>query len=154
MVTVFGINQHFAIKCYANPKKKTSKGLVQFIVKPLRYAQKTKINTQTVSHVKGELTVDHALSTFLTIKYSLVDIKGLKDMHGKAYKLEFEKEDDYEILTDDCVEALINCELGYVLNFYAKDAINSTPHQIVNPATFRPLDGVEFKPWNEAIKKK
>ena len=154
MVTVFPIDQKFAINIFKDPKKRTAKERVQIIVQPLRYKQKTLINSQTVSYDKGETTFDQGLSTFLTLKHSIKEVKGLKDHKGNNFKLEFEKLDDYEVLTDDCAEALINCELGYVLNFYAKDAITSTPHEVRNPATFKALDNVEFKPWNQTTKKK
>lgn len=154
MVTVFPINQFFTINIHEDPKNKTVEGRVQFIVQPLRYKQKVLINTATVSHVKGETFIDQGASTFLTIKHSLKKVTGLKGHDGKEFKLEFETVDDYEILTDECAEALVNCELGFILNFYAKDAITSTPHEIKNPATFKPLAGVEFKPWNEKSKKK
>ncbi len=145
MVTVFPIDQKFSINIYSDPKKK--KGLVQIIVQPLRYKQRNLINAESVSHEKGETYIDQALSTFLTLKHSIKNVVGLKDVKGKPYKLTFEKIDDFEVLTDDCLESLVNCELGYTLNFYAMDAINNTPHKIINPMTKEPVDGVEFKPW-------
>lgn len=145
MVTVYSIDQKFSIDIYSDPKKK--KGLVQIIVQPLRYKQKVIINSQTVTNVKGVTFIDQGLSTFLTLKYSIKKILGLKDPKGKEFKLSFETLDGCEVLEDDCLEALINCELGHVLNFYAVDAITSTPHNIINPATFKILENVEFKPW-------
>ena len=154
MVTVFPIDQKFSIDIYKDPKKKTAKDRVQIVVQPLRYKQKNLINSQCVSSAKGETYIDESLSIFLTLKHSIKEVHGLKDPSGKNFKLEFDACDTYQVLTDDCTEALINCELGYVLSFYAKDAINGTPHQLINPATFRPLTGVEFKPRNKTSKKK
>lgn len=144
MITVFPIDQKFLIKM--------DKG-VAIEVTPLRQKQKNLINSACVSVQKGETFHDVAMSTFLTLKHSVKGISGLVDVEGKDYKLDFEKLDDYEVLTDDCVEALLNCELGYVLSFYSSQAIYSTPHKIINPVTKKPLDGVEFVPDKDSKKK-
>lgn len=142
MVTVYNVDQKFSIDI-----KTDNEEVVRFIVQPLRYRQKAKINSQSVSFDKGETFIDQGLSTFLTLKYSIKDIEGLVDSEGNKFKLEFESEGDDAILTDDCLESLLNSELGFVLNFYAKDAIVSTPHKIKNPVTLKPLDYVEFRPF-------
>lgn len=154
MVTVYPIDQKFVIDIFKDPTKKKAKGEVQIIVQPLRYKQKTLINSQCVSFKEGETFIDQSISIFLVLKHSIKDVKGLNGPSGKPFKLKFEKVEEFEVLTDECVEALINCELGYVLNFYANDAITSTPHSIINPATGKLVVGVKFTPLDKSSKKK
>ena len=152
MITVYPIDQLFTINVYEN--KEEEKGLVQFIVKPLKYRDKNLINSRIVSRKNGDTFLDYSLSAFLTLKHSIKDIKGVVSPDGEEYKLSFEPHEDTEILTDACVEEILNCRVGYAVNFYAVEAINGTPQQLVNPVSGLPLKDIEFLPWNKEESKK
>jgi hypothetical protein len=147
MVTVYPVSQNFVIKI---GKGRAS---VQIVVRPLKQKQRTDISSKSVTHDKGDIYIDNGLQCFLTLKHSIKDIKGIKLPNGKKFELNFESFQNEQVLTDDCVETLLNSELGTTLQFYAKDAINSTPHKIVNPVTRVPIEDVEIKPLDESKKK-
>lgn len=84
-------------------KYKSEDSEIVVTVRPLKQSQKMEINSLQ-KNVAGETIDDHAAQAFLSVKYSIAAIDGLKTYSGDDYKLDF---DDAGFLTDDCIEDLL-----------------------------------------------
>lgn len=83
---------------------KTKDGEVSIIIKPLRYAEKVEINSLQ-KNVAGELIDDYMAQTYLSLKYSICSVYGLKNYDGSDYELEFDEITGQ--ISDDSVEDLV-----------------------------------------------
>lgn len=112
-------------------------GPVTFKLAPLSYSQKAELSSCT-KFQDGKEVIDTLKSTFLAIKFSLKEIKGVEDLDGKPYKLEFEG----GVLKDECVEDILNLEQSSELTIAAFQLMQGIPKEIVSPITGKPLKGV------------
>jgi hypothetical protein len=85
-------------------KYKTQDGDVFVIIKPLKHSQKMEINSLQ-RNIGGELIDDHLGQTYLSLKYSIDNVEGLKNYDGSDYVLEFDQITGE--LSDDSVEDLV-----------------------------------------------
>jgi hypothetical protein len=83
---------------------KTSEGDVSITIKPLKYSEKVEINSLQ-RNVAGELIDDYMAQTYLSLKYSIVNVEGLKKYDGSDYALEFDQVTGE--LSEDSVEDLV-----------------------------------------------
>ena len=116
-------------------------GEVEFDLKPLNYWQKNEI-MDLAEMEGGELKSNTRKATIFAMKSSIRDVRGLEDLHGNPYKVEFNEAGD---LTDECVTDLLNLEMGGKILFACYNMVHGIPTEIVNPTTGKPLDGVTLK---------
>lgn len=114
-------------------------GSVSFILSPLSYLQKQELSDCT-RMVAGEQHFDLVKAQSLYVKYSLKDIKGLKDYNGEDYKLEF----DGDFLTDDCVSEILNLEEREKLTNASWQILNGIK-PLEDPVTGKKLAGVKME---------
>ena len=81
-------------------------GDLTFKLGPLSYFQKSEIQNCT-TEVKGESQIDGEKVAYLSLKYSIKEVKGLKDIKGNDYSLEY---DDNGCLTDDSMSELLQID--------------------------------------------
>lgn len=82
---------------------KTEEGEIKVLIKPLSNAQKIELHSKT-KMVKGEEIADLSKQGLLAIKFSIVEVQGLKHFDDSDFKLEFEN----DVLTDDCADDLLS----------------------------------------------
>lgn len=75
----------------------------------------------------------------LLIKYALKDIKGVKNLDGSDYKLEFEN----NMVSDSCINDLLNMEMHPKLIMICSSFANAIPSQFVDNDG-KPIEGVEL----------
>ena len=64
--------------------------------------------------------------TFLAVKYTVKEIKGVIDSGGEEYQLEFAG----DVLSDDCVNDLLNLEICSEIGIAALNFLNGVPTKI------------------------
>ena len=112
---------------------------VTFIIAPLSYQRKQELASCT-KIVNGEEHFDLLKSQALYIKYSLKDVKGITDVDGKDYELQFEG----DCLTDDCVSEILSLEQREKLNIASWQLLNGL-NDLKDPVTGDKLEGVELE---------
>lgn len=113
---------------------KLKTGDVVFTIAPLNQLQKTEIVACTETKGGSDM-INLTKASALYIKYSVKDMKGVKDFNDKEYELEF---DDSGDLTDDCVSELMTLDEKNVL-------IQSSGAFIHGIGDIEKLEGVEVE---------
>lgn len=124
---------------------------VTFIIRPLKYPEKQIITSVSTSMRSGELHIDGSSIAFYSLKYALVDVKGLIDADGNEWKLKREEGKDYN--TDECIDQLMNTPVNEALIYAGSKLMSGIPKEILDPATGKPLEGCEIIPQKSNVKK-
>ncbi len=116
---------------------------------PLSLDQKTEIQqAMLVGSSKGNIK-ELTRGISLSIKYALKGMEGVVDSDGNPYTLHFEN----EILSDSCVEDLMNLEVTKKLYTVCSTLANGIPAKFVDEDG-KPIEGVELvKPGKPEEKK-
>lgn len=83
----------------------------------------------------GEMVADHFKRTFLAIKYAVKEASGIELVDGSEYKVELSESG---VLTDECVDDLLNLEIGPKLMQACANLINGVTSELNN------IEGVKF----------
>ena len=95
---------------------------VLFKLSPLSFAQKGEIHA--CSQMSGGVEEQDTIKmTFLAVKYTVKEIKGIVDCHDNEYELEFEG----DVLSDACVNDLLNLEICAQIGISALNFLNGIP---------------------------
>lgn len=109
-------------------------------VSPLNQHQKTEIQQHLI---KSQITKDPTSATLgvtLALKYAVKAIDGIEDMDGNKYQLALEN----NILTDECVQDLMNMEMIGPVMMVCSSLSNGVPKKFVNNITGEDLPDVEI----------
>ena len=89
---------------------------IEIILKPFSMSNKMEISSK-VKIVGGEEVPDNTQQALLSLKYSIVDVKGLKDYSDNEYKLTF---DENGFIDDQTVDDLLTVfsEKNLLANIY------------------------------------
>lgn len=115
---------------------------------PLTFAQKGEIHACSVLN-GGVEEKDTIKMTFLAVKYTVKEIKGIIDSSGEEYQLEFEG----DVLSSDCVNDLLNLEIASEVGISALNFLNGVPTQIRDQFQNN-LKGVSLTLPGDDVKKK
>ena len=118
-------------------------GLV-FKISPLNKFQKEKIQTLSLQDKLIQSATE-------AIKCAVKSVDGLKDANGEEYQLEL---DDNKELTEDCVDDLMNLEIGPQLATVCASLLSGIPKEFVDPYTGKKLEGVAWVKSGEKTEKK
>lgn len=140
-----------AIKIF-RPKDrlKLNIGEIEIMVSPLSYGQKVEVQSLGVSQGKNGIKVNDKIDfnklIYLVTKFTLKGIKGVENLDGSPYELEFETEDK-NCLSDSCVEEILNLSISPKMSIALMQLMNGFPEngKIINPE--KPgeyLQGVEI----------
>ena len=121
---------------------------VEFKISPLTFEQKSIISS-CVKTVAGETVYDGSRAAFLGVKYAVKEVKGIT--HGEE---EFELEFDDGVLSDECVNDLLNLELNEKIIITCTNLLCGIPDKIIDTTTGTPLVGVEFNRPTKKVKPK
>lgn len=114
-------------------------GEVVVAISPLSFKQKMEIQAEMIKF-ESEKDVNALMEgSFKALKYAVKGVEGLTGSKGK-YELSFED----GVLADNCVEELMNIEIGQTLTSICIGLINGVPREIINPMTKKPLEGVKI----------
>ena len=92
---------------------------------PLSFAQKGEIHACTKMN-GGVEEQDTIRMTFLAVKYTVKEIEGIIDSYGNKYQLDF----DGDVLSDNCVNDLLNLEICQEVGISALNFLNGIPTKI------------------------
>lgn len=109
-------------------------------VSPLNQHQKTEIQQHLI---KSQITKDPTSATLgvtLALKYAVKAIEGIEDMDGNKYQLALQD----GMLTDDCVQDLLNMELIGPVMMVCSALSNGVPKKFMNSITGKELPDVEI----------
>ena len=109
-------------------------------IAPLSFAAKMEINDILVGAAKDDMGASMKASK-VAIAHALKSIKGIETLDGDAYALEF----DGDILSEDCVDELLNLEHCPKLMTVCTSLIGGVPSEIIDPASGKAMKGVEIK---------
>ena len=123
------------------------KGIL-FNLSPLSFAQKGEIHA--CSQMSGGVEEQDTIKmTFLAVKYTVKEIKGVVDCHDNEYELEFEG----DVLSDACVNDLLNLEICAQIGISALNFLNGIPSKICDQFQ-KEIEGVSLSfPGVEGKKK-
>jgi hypothetical protein len=105
---------------------------------PLSLHQKTEVQVAMMKGAKNTDIREATRGLALAIQYSVKGIDGVVDGDG-PYQLKF----DNEILTEACVDDLMNMELASKLSLVCAGMINGVPNEFTDSKQ-NPLAGVEI----------
>jgi len=106
---------------------KLKMGKVTFFLAPLNNDKKREISSCTTMQA-GEAVFDHGMAQHLYLKYSLKEVKGVKDFHNNDYELEF----DGDYLTEECVSEVFMLPQKEVLMQCAWQVMNGIPSKLLD----------------------
>ena len=109
-------------------------------IAPLSFAAKMEINDILISADKEDMGASMKASK-VAISHAVKSIKGIETLDGDTYALEFEG----EILSEECVDELLNLEHCPKLMMVCTALIGGVPSEIIDPATGKAMKGVEIK---------
>lgn len=104
-------------------------------------SQEQKLDLMTCMSKEGSSQIDNLTKTsFLVMKYTIKDVKGIEYADGSPYKLEM----DDKGLTDACISELMNTEISINLILACQSFIKGVPKEILDPQTNEKLKDVEI----------
>jgi hypothetical protein len=112
-------------------------GEITFHLSPLSWDQKQDI-VSDAKLVEGKPT--NRNSTYKCLKYAVKNIEGVTLADGSPYVVQLEN----NVLSDECVEDLLNLELSNKLIIACYSMVQGVPSKIINPVTGQVLEGVEI----------
>ncbi len=115
-------------------------GDVTISISPLSFNQKTEIQKYMIEAASGKIE-SGMKGAKLAIQYAVKSIDGVEDVDGNKYELEL----DNDILTDECIEELLNSEINNELSLICINLLSGIPKEFIDPATNKPLEGVSIK---------
>ena len=96
MITIYRTSERIPLKI----------GELEFVISPLDFKQRKDVQA-VVTNDEGSIVTDTIKAAELCIKYQIKEVKGLVNMDGSSYKLEF----DNDVLTDNCVNDIMGLEI-------------------------------------------
>ena len=112
---------------------------IEVKVSPLSYIQKAELQSEMISASSGDMKAIMS-AAFKAIKYAVKEVKGIKKRDGEDFVLEF----DGIVLSDYCVNSILNMEQTSKLTSVCAALLDGIPREITDPRTNLPLEGVEF----------
>lgn len=126
------------VKIYRTTDKITIKiDSIVFKVSPLSFEQKSIIQSSLI----GGDTMAIVKAAKDAIKYAVKDISGVQNMDGSAYELEF----DGEVLSDSCVDDLLNIDQHDKLSLVCTTLLNGIPKEFSDPQTGEKIKGITIE---------
>lgn len=115
---------------------------------PLNFEQKSEVQGLMVKASKGD-TQSGLAGARLAVKYSLKKVDGVEDFDGNKYELELED----NVITDDCLQDIINSTMSEKLQITACTILTGIPSKIIDPITKLPLKGVSILKNSKRVQK-
>lgn len=113
---------------------------VTFKVSPLTRKQKIDVIQCTFNKESDSYTNLEEM-IFRLVRYTVKEVTGgLEDVDGKKYELEM----DGDVLSEDCVNDLLNLQIGKEIRLIGQQLAKGIPDMFTDPETGEKLDGVEI----------
>ena len=113
-------------------------GDIIFQISPLTFAQRAEIQADLTKAAKGDLSKATDAS-YKAIKYAVKSVENLTNIDGTPYQVTLEN----KILTDECVNDLLNLEEYMKLSAVTTNLINGVPEKICD-AEGKVIEGIEL----------
>ena len=118
---------------------------VEFKISPLTFEHRSAIQGILSEAAKNNDMAKMAEASFFAIKYAVKEIKGIESWDGSPFELEIKD----KVLTDECVNDLLNLEIFPELAKVSSALINGVPSQILDEAG-QPVKGIVLQYANGA----
>lgn len=102
-------------------------GDVEFKISPLSFIQRQEIQAKIIEAENG-VPMGLMEAARLAVKYAVKDLTGVTDSEGAEYTLEFEN----GVLTDNCVDDLLNSDDSQRLQLLCTTLIQGVPKKLVD----------------------
>lgn len=113
---------------------------IEITIRPLSYGEKMSLNQDMVKAAQGDLT--KAMDTVVSsVKLALKDVRGLKNIDGSDYTLQFDESGN---VSQESIDDLLNLPHSNKLTAVCSALLNSVPTQILDPNTGLPIEGIEM----------
>lgn len=122
---------------------------VTITVTPFTYEQKIEVQSIMLQAAEGNI-IKGIEGAKLALKYSLKEIEGVELMDGSSYELELEN----GVLTDECVEELLNSEITTKLTLISIALLTGIKSEFLDPQTGKKLEGVSLVKNSKRTRKK
>lgn len=114
---------------------------ITFFISPLSYFQKSELEQHMHKYLDTREIIHAQNAAFKAIKYAVKGISGVTCLDGSDYDLEFED----KVLSDTCVDDLLNMEQSSRLSAICSSLINGLITDIKDPETGESLEGISFE---------
>lgn len=126
------------VKLYKTTDKVPVKvGPITIQISALSFEQKAEIQAELVK--ADPLSILRAAR--LAIKYSVKDVKGVEDIDGNEYQVEMEN----EMLTDSCVDDVLNLDQDDKISLVCTSLLNGIPKEFVDPQSGKKIEGISIQ---------
>tara|TARA_Y100001936_G_C16091405_1_gene686522 strand:- start:6447 stop:6875 length:429 start_codon:yes stop_codon:yes gene_type:complete len=116
---------------------------INFKISPLTFQQKQELQGHMIKAVSGDMN-EAMISVSKSLKYCLKDMSGVfyidEDGQKREYKLSFED----GVLTDDCIDELLNMPFSSKLNSVCSAMLQGVPEKILD-ADGNEIEGIKIK---------
>lgn len=116
---------------------------ISFKISPLTFQQKQDLQRHMIKAVSGDMN-EAMISVSKSLKYCLKDMSGVfyidEDGVKREYKLSFEN----DVLTDDCIDELLNMPFSSKLNSVCSAMLQGVPNKILD-AEGNEIEGISIK---------
>lgn len=119
---------------------------LEFKISPLNFEQKSEIQALLIT---GE-PMGIVKAARLSVKYAVKDVSGIVDQDENEYILSFEN----GILTDECVDDLLNVDQDSKLSLVCTSLLHGIPKDFTDPQTGKPIEGITLQPGKSKKPKK
>lgn len=106
-------------------------------ISPLTYEQKAVIQSLLISG--DPLSVVKAAKE--SIRYAVKEVSGVEDADGNPYELEF----DNGVLSEDCIDDLLNIDPEDKLSLVCTSLLQGIPKGFIDPQTGKPIEGISIE---------
>jgi hypothetical protein len=115
---------------------------IEVLIKPLTYREKSEISQLMVDGKIGKAAVE-------AVKCAVKDVKGIKQLDGKKYELEF----DNDKLSENTIDDLMNLSHSKKLILVCLNLLSTIPEKFVDETTGEELEGVSIVKEKKTRKK-
>lgn len=110
---------------------------IKLVVSPLTYETKCDIQANLLT---GD-AMGIVKAAKLAIQHGVKDIKGVEHADGSEYELQFEN----GVLTEECIDDLLNIDQDSKLSFVCTKLLDGIPKEFIDPQTGKKMEGIKIE---------
>lgn len=130
MSKIYTINDKIAVKISD----------VTFFISPLKYSQKCELQSLMEKAISSKDMKYAQDAAFLSVKYSVKEVKGIERMDGSTFNVELENNE----LTEESVDNLLNIKQSTKLATVCASLVHGISNEIIDPYTGQAIEGISF----------
>lgn len=120
---------------------------IEFKLSPLTFQEKSELQQHMIKAVRGDMD-EAMISVRKSIKYCLKDMKGVFYIDESGDKREYHLGFEDNVLSDDCIDDLLNMPISAKLNSVCAAMLHGVPEEILGEDG-KPVEGIKIKKQEE-----